>query len=149
MREPVHGPAARGQLRAGHADRNASVAILQAAFVQGMLAKDEFDQRVGQALTARTYAELAAVTADLPARPLARDACGPGPAGAGSNRLPVAACLILATILLAGSIVGGPLMFLAVAQLYIIGLLVAVTEVISRHRSRRTAGSRTPAPGQP
>jgi len=33
--------------------------------VQGMLAKDEFDLRVGQALASRTYADLAAVTADL------------------------------------------------------------------------------------
>ena len=30
-----------------------------------MLAKDEFDLRVGQALASRTYADLAAVTADL------------------------------------------------------------------------------------
>jgi hypothetical protein len=39
---------------------------LKAAFVQGRLAKDEFDLRVGQVLTA--YAELDAVTADIPAR---------------------------------------------------------------------------------
>jgi hypothetical protein len=32
-----------------------------------MLDKDEFDLRVGQAFASRTYAELAAVTADLPA----------------------------------------------------------------------------------
>jgi hypothetical protein len=31
--------------------------------------KDEFDLRVSQALASRTYAELAAVAADLPARP--------------------------------------------------------------------------------
>ena len=41
--------------------------MLRAAFVQGRLTKDEFDSRVGQALTARTYAELAVLTADLPA----------------------------------------------------------------------------------
>jgi Domain of unknown function (DUF1707) len=35
------------------------------AFVQGMLAKDEFDQRVGQAFAARTHAKLTALTADL------------------------------------------------------------------------------------
>jgi hypothetical protein len=35
--------------------------------VQGRLGKDEFDLRVGQAFGSRTYAELAAVTADLPA----------------------------------------------------------------------------------
>jgi hypothetical protein len=42
------------------------IGTLKAAFVQGTLAKDEFDQRVGQAFVARTYADLAAVTADLP-----------------------------------------------------------------------------------
>jgi hypothetical protein len=55
----------RGSLRASHADRDQVIGTLQAAFVQGMLAKDEFDVRVGQALTSLTYAELAAVTTDL------------------------------------------------------------------------------------
>jgi Domain of unknown function (DUF1707) len=39
--------------------------------VHDRLAKDEFDLRVSQALASRTYAELAAVTADLPAGPAA------------------------------------------------------------------------------
>jgi Domain of unknown function (DUF1707) len=56
----------RGHLRASHADRDRVVATLKAAFVQGMLSKDEFDQRVGQTLSSRTYADLAALTADLP-----------------------------------------------------------------------------------
>lgn len=43
------------------------IGILKAAFVPGMLAKDEFDLRVGQTLAARTYADLATLTADLPA----------------------------------------------------------------------------------
>jgi hypothetical protein len=55
-----------GHLRASHADREQVIGTLQAAFVQGRLAKDEFDLRVGQALASRTYAELAVVTADLP-----------------------------------------------------------------------------------
>jgi hypothetical protein len=41
--------------------------LLKAAFVQGRLAQDEFAARVGQVLASRTYAELAAVTADIPA----------------------------------------------------------------------------------
>ncbi len=57
----------RGELRASHADREQVIGTLKAAFVQGMLAKDEFDQRVGQAFASRTYAELAALTADIPA----------------------------------------------------------------------------------
>jgi Domain of unknown function (DUF1707) len=38
--------------------------VLKAAFVQGRLTRDEFDARVGRAFTSRTYADLAAVTAD-------------------------------------------------------------------------------------
>jgi hypothetical protein len=63
--EPVG--AGRDRLRAGHADREQVIGTLKAAFVQGMLAKDEFDARVSQAFASRTCAELAAVTADLPA----------------------------------------------------------------------------------
>ena len=43
--------------------------VLKAAFVQDRLTKDEFDDRVGQALASRTYADLTALTADLPAEP--------------------------------------------------------------------------------
>ena len=59
----------RSELRASHADRERVIEVLKAAFVQGRLAKDEFDLRVGHAFAARTHAELAAVTAGLPAEP--------------------------------------------------------------------------------
>jgi len=52
-------------LPASHAGREQVLDALTAAFVQGRLAKDEFDLRVGQVLAA--YAELEAVTADIPA----------------------------------------------------------------------------------
>jgi Domain of unknown function (DUF1707) len=54
-------------MRASHADREQVIDVLKAAFVQGRLAKDEFDLRLGHAFAARTYAELADVTADIPA----------------------------------------------------------------------------------
>jgi hypothetical protein len=57
----------RGRLRASHADRENLLDVLKAAFVQGLLTKDEFDMRVGQTFASRTYAELAALTADIPA----------------------------------------------------------------------------------
>jgi hypothetical protein len=41
---------------------------LKAAFVQGRLTRDELGRRAGQALASRTYAQLTAITADLPAR---------------------------------------------------------------------------------
>jgi hypothetical protein len=54
-------------LRASHVDREQAISALKAAFVHGRLTSDEFDARVGQGLAARTHAELAAITADIPA----------------------------------------------------------------------------------
>ena len=79
--------AGRGHLRASHADREQVIGTLSAAFVQGMLAKDEFSQRVGQALASQTHAELAAVTADLPAGLTMAKPPQPAPAP-GEPRLP-------------------------------------------------------------
>jgi hypothetical protein len=55
-----------GQLRTSHADRDQAINVLKAAFVQGRLAKQEFDLRVGQVLASRTYADLRALTSDIP-----------------------------------------------------------------------------------
>jgi hypothetical protein len=63
--------AGRGHLRTSLADRERMVDTLKAAFVQGRLTKDELDARVGQTLASRTYAELATVSAGLPAEPAA------------------------------------------------------------------------------
>ena len=60
------GATGRGRLRASDADREQVIDTLKAAFVYGLLAKDELDSRAGQALASRTYAELAALTAGLP-----------------------------------------------------------------------------------
>ena len=59
--------AASGHLRASHADREQVIDTLKAAFVQGRLTKDELVMRAGRTFASRTYAELAALTADLPA----------------------------------------------------------------------------------
>jgi Domain of unknown function (DUF1707) len=61
------GAAGRGRLRASDADREQVIDILKAAFVQGWLTKDELSVRAGQVLASRTYAELSAITADIPA----------------------------------------------------------------------------------
>jgi hypothetical protein len=71
--------AGQGRWRASHADREQVVGALQAAFVQGRLTADELDERVGQALAARTYAELAALTTDLPADPAPARQPAPAP----------------------------------------------------------------------
>ena len=55
---------------AGNADRERTVGVLRAAFTEGRLTQDELDDRVGRAYAARTYGDLWALIADLPAGPL-------------------------------------------------------------------------------
>ena len=57
------------ELRASHADRDQVVELLRVAAGDGRLSAEELDDRLEHALTARTYAELAALTADLPTTP--------------------------------------------------------------------------------
>jgi len=68
---PGNGPGneARPELRASHQDRDQVVEILRVAAGDGRLSGAELDERVEAALTARTYRELAQLTADLPAVP--------------------------------------------------------------------------------
>ena len=54
---------------AATADRERTVGTLRAGFAEGRLSQDELDERVARAYTARTYADLWALTADLPAGP--------------------------------------------------------------------------------
>lgn len=61
------GTMGRGHLRASDADREGVIDTLKDAFAQGQLTRDELGVRAGRALTSRTYAELAAITADIPA----------------------------------------------------------------------------------
>jgi uncharacterized iron-regulated membrane protein len=56
------------------------VVLLQVAFAEGVLTKDEFGERIGGALTARTHADLAALTADIPAGAVATPQRAAGPA---------------------------------------------------------------------
>jgi len=65
------------RLRAGHADREQAIEALKNAFVHGRLTKDELDARTGQALAARTYGDLAALTADILPAPAVPPAAAP------------------------------------------------------------------------
>lgn len=56
----------RGRLRASHADRERVIDTLKAAYVYGLVTKNELDERVSQTFAARTHAELAVITADIP-----------------------------------------------------------------------------------
>jgi DUF1707 SHOCT-like domain len=61
------GAMGRGHLRASDADREQLIDTLKDAFARGQLTRDELVARAGRALTSRTCAELAAITADIPA----------------------------------------------------------------------------------
>ena len=106
MEAAAEGP---GDLRASHADREQVIDTVKAAFARGQLTAGELDARVGQALTARTYAELAAVTVSIPAEtdlarpPKPARAQPPRPRNRLVNR---GVCTITATTLAAGVWVG-------------------------------------------
>lgn len=53
-------------MRASDADREQVADGLKTAYVEGRLAKDEYDARLGSTFAARTYADLDAVMSDLP-----------------------------------------------------------------------------------
>lgn len=55
-----------GDLRVSDADRDRAMHELSGAFQAGRLTADEFDERSGQALSARTGKELTGLLADLP-----------------------------------------------------------------------------------
>lgn len=55
---------------ASAADRERAIDVVKAAYGEGRLTKDEFDQRVQQITMARTYGDIAAIIPDLPAGPL-------------------------------------------------------------------------------
>jgi DUF1707 SHOCT-like domain len=104
MTEPEEERAAaaggRGRLRASRTDRERVIELLKVAFVQDRLTQDELDTRVGLALASRTYADLADLTADIPAGPAAAEPVAE-PAGSPARTLMKAAgrsgiCMLVA-----------------------------------------------------
>ena len=80
-------------LRAGDSDRAAVALVLGRHMADGRLTVAEYDDRVSRAYAARTFGELAELTADLPAtdggrsvEPVRRDDAAP------EHRAPVQAC---------------------------------------------------------
>ena len=141
--------AGRGHLRASHADRDRVIGTLKAAFVQGRLIKDEFDLRVGQTLTARTYAQLAVLTADLPAG--LADAAPPRRAARRpvSNVARAGVCVAMAVaapVVLSCSIGGAA--FLLFTPFYFMALAVLSAETLVSWQDKRSGGRppRRPAP---
>jgi hypothetical protein len=59
----------RADLRVGDSDRKAVVDELQRHYIEGRLNSEELSERVGHALNARTFADLAELLSDLPTLP--------------------------------------------------------------------------------
>lgn len=151
--------AGRGHLRASHADREQAIGTLKAAYVAGMLAKDEFDLRVGQTLASRTYAELTALTADLPAGLAAIQPPKPARAEGGQPVLRPGQIIVGATVLYA--VVWGFLLspagdnqyavsIFVLSSLTYLGILAIAVAVALENRQARRSGRQLPrgqAPG--
>ena len=119
MSQPGYQIRTHASMRAASADRERAVDVLKAGFAEGRLTQDEYNDRMGRAYAARTYGELAALTADLPAGALPSwpvPAYQPPPAG--TNSMAIAS------------------MVLGVAELFT-GGLTAIPAVICGHVARR------------
>ena len=164
--ETAAGAGSHGRPRASHADRERVIAVLKAAFVQGMLDRDEFGQRLGQAFTSRTRAELDTVTADLPAGLAAAQPPAPAQAPGGARVLRPARVIAAVTTLYAGvwpftfalpwpvnpegdppaAIIG---LFFSTTLIYLFVVVIAVGFAIAGWREKRSGGQlpRRPEPG--
>ena len=161
--EMAAGAAGRGPMRASHADREQVIEALKDAFVHGRLTKDELDARAGQALAARTCAELAVLTADIPP---ARAASGPTRPPVPARHRPLArvavgsgGCLALAAAAVWASFIldpGGPgadrpwagLMLLLAQYAVIAGVRILWSGVATASvRQRRSGRQLPPRPG--
>ncbi|MFI2607099.1 DUF1707 and DUF4190 domain-containing protein [Kitasatospora sp. NPDC018619] len=67
---PVPAVSSQAAMRAGHADRDRTVDVLKAAFAEGRLTVQEYEQRHEAVAAAQTYGQLAALVADLPSGPM-------------------------------------------------------------------------------
>jgi len=143
-------------LRASQAGREQVIDALKDAFVQGRLTKDELDLRVGQALASRTYAELAAATADLPAG--LTDSRPPRQTAPARHRSPgktatVAAFASLAVALLMVAVFAGPgnvpetLSILAVFFLPLFSLPLGGLLMLHSWLEKRSRGQLPQGPG--
>ena len=141
----------RGRLRASHADREQVIDALKAAFVQGQIDKDELGARVGHAFASRTYAELAALTTDIPVGPAAsrptRRAARAQARPRVHTSIKTGVCAIVAATMLEALSLGAtwPITMLAIFVALVFGVIVAgivalpiaaVLMLESRHRKR-------------
>ena len=97
-----------GGIRVSDADRDQAVGELSEHFQAGRLTQEEFEERSGQALRAKTGNDLAALFTDLPAGGPVSGADGPGGLDRVSH-LPTARLIILGVlvVIIVGNVLGG------------------------------------------
>jgi hypothetical protein len=119
-----------GSLRVSDADRDRAIAELSEHYQAGRLATEEFEDRTGRALTARTSADLAALFTDLPRRQApVTSAAASAPASPGRlwpARVPVVPVAILAVVAVLAVLGGHPFHFawLPVVAIIVVRLLI-------------------------
>ena len=142
-----------GSLRVSDADRDRAIAELSEHYQAGRLTTEEFEDRTGRALQARTTADLAALFTDLPRRqaPVTGAASAPGaaPGAAGTApaspakswpaHVPVAPVTILAVVAVL-ALLGGHLFRIA----WVPVVAIIVVRVLAGGRSRRRWDGRPP-----
>ncbi len=91
-------------MRASSVDRDRVIEVLQRSFAEGRLDRDELDERLGQALISRFFADLMTLVADLPPGP--SEMLGPSaqPQRWSRHRIAVAAHLLVALLVLFAAI---------------------------------------------
>jgi uncharacterized protein DUF1707/uncharacterized protein DUF4190 len=123
---PPYQVAMNPAMRAASTDRERTVDVLKAGFAEGRLSQEEYNDRMGRAYAAKTYGELAALTADLPAGPYPTPAAWPVPVYQPPLPVPVPGTNSMAIAA----------MVLGVAEFFTAGL-TAIPAVICGHVARR------------
>lgn len=104
----------RAQMLASTADRERAVEFLKTAFAEGRLSAEEYEGRMSRALAARTYADLDALTTDLP-----------------GTRPPLPLAPMGTNVLAVVSLVCG------IAQFFGFWLLATIPAIVCGHMARR------------
>ena len=124
-----------GSLRVSDADRDRAIAELSEHYQAGRLTTEEFEDRTGRALQARTSADLAALFTDLPRRQApVTSAAASAPASPGRSspgrswpaRVPVVPVAIFAVVAVLALLGGHPsrLAWLPVVAIIVVRFLV-------------------------
>ena len=162
--------AGRGHMRAAQADREQAITVLKAAYAQGRLTKDELEVRAGRAFASRTYTELAALTADIPADSPAvgptaagsdaagsdaagSDAAGPAPSTPARTMAKAACrsgvCLLAAVALAEGAFLAGNFLLIVAAAFALIAMSGFLGYgILDAWQQRRSQGQLPPGPSQ-